>query len=61
MNVAVAKIGKKWRVVNADSGTPLYHVSHHNPIDGGGHVLKSKALRQAGYVQEWYDKQKKEK
>ena len=57
MPVTVKRIGKKFRVVEAETGrvakTRLGHA-----IDGGGHVSRIKAYAQSGHVNDaWKDKQ----
>ena len=54
MKVEARLCGKKWRVVNADTGVPILHATHGNAIDGGGHSDEAKARRQAGYIQAYF-------
>ena len=60
MRACVKRIGKRYRVVDCETSTPLYHKEHGYPIDSGGHVLRSVARRQAQHINRWYKKKEKE-
>jgi len=49
MPVKVRQIGRKYRVVEADSGA-VATGSKGNPRDGGGHQSEAKAKRQAAII-----------
>jgi hypothetical protein len=53
---AVKRMGKRYRVVDAEVGVPLYHAEHGYPLDGGGHMLRSVARRQAQHINRWNSK-----
>lgn len=46
MPVCVKKMQEKWRIVECRDGT-LVRNDGGNPVDGGGHSSKEKALKQA--------------
>jgi len=46
----------KWRLCGHNR-KPLVHAKTGTPVDGGGHVFKAKAMRQANHVQDWYRKE----
>jgi len=48
--VTVRKVGNKYRLVERGSGRIAKTRATGAARDGGGHSRKSKALRQAGYV-----------
>ena len=50
--VEVKKIGTKYRVVEEDTRR-IERTENRVARDGGGHKSKAKALRQAGYINEY--------
>jgi len=49
MPVRVVKRGKKFRLIETDSGQ-IAKSKNKKPIDGGGHLTKDKAHRQARVI-----------
>lgn len=56
MPVRVAKRRGKFRIV--EQGGRILKSVHGRPMDGGGHTAKSKAARQAGYINESMDQKR---
>ena len=54
-NVRLYYLEGKWRLCGHNR-KPLVHAKTGTPVDGGGHLFKAKAQRQAKHVQDWYRK-----
>ena len=57
MPVKIRKRRNKYRVVEA--GGAIAKTKNGKPLDGGGHKSKAKAIRQAGYINEGSENEKK--